>query len=93
MRDYPLWFASLATGVQTTRAVCKAAGVTSPTLYHHFGDKDGLALALVRQGSPSSWRASAPWLSGKKAGAGIPRGKWHRLRTARGESRAERKTG
>lgn len=34
----------------TTRAVCEAAGVKSPTLYHHFGDKDGLALALVRQG-------------------------------------------
>jgi len=32
----------------TTRAVCEAAGVTSPTLYHHFGD--GLAAALVRRG-------------------------------------------
>lgn len=34
----------------TTRAVCEAAGVKSPTLYHHFGDKDGLAAALVRRG-------------------------------------------
>ncbi|UUX97700.1 TetR/AcrR family transcriptional regulator [Aquabacterium sp. J223] len=34
----------------TTRAVCDAAGVKSPTLYHHFGDKDGLAAALVRRG-------------------------------------------
>jgi AcrR family transcriptional regulator len=34
----------------TTRAVCEAAGVTAPTLYHHFGDKDGLLGALVAQG-------------------------------------------
>ena len=34
----------------TTRAVCDAAGVKSPTLYHHFGDKDGLSAALVRRG-------------------------------------------
>lgn len=34
----------------TTRAVCEAAGVKSPTLYHHFGDKDGLERALVRRG-------------------------------------------
>jgi AcrR family transcriptional regulator len=31
----------------TTRAVCEAAGVTAPTLYHHFGDKDGLVAAVV----------------------------------------------
>jgi AcrR family transcriptional regulator len=34
----------------TTRAVCEAAGVTAPTLYHHFGDKDGLLSVLVAQG-------------------------------------------
>jgi AcrR family transcriptional regulator len=34
----------------TTRAVCRAAGVTAPTLYHHFGDKDGLLRAVVAQG-------------------------------------------
>ncbi len=34
----------------TTRAVCKAAGVTAPTLYHHFGDKDGLLRAVVARG-------------------------------------------
>jgi AcrR family transcriptional regulator len=33
----------------TTRAVCEAAGVTAPTLYHHFGDKDGLERALVKR--------------------------------------------
>jgi AcrR family transcriptional regulator len=31
----------------STRAVCDAAGITAPTLYHHFGDKDGLLAAVV----------------------------------------------
>jgi AcrR family transcriptional regulator len=34
----------------TTRAVCNAANVTAPTLYHHFGDMDGLVNALVNGG-------------------------------------------
>lgn len=34
----------------TTRAVCEAAGVKSPTLYHHFGDKSGLERALIQRG-------------------------------------------
>jgi AcrR family transcriptional regulator len=34
----------------TTRAVCEAAGVTAPTLYHHFGDKNGLVRAIVSEG-------------------------------------------
>jgi len=34
----------------TTRAVCEAAGVKAPTLYHHFGDKNGLAQALIQRG-------------------------------------------
>ena len=37
-------------GGLTTRAVCEAAGVKSPTLYHYFGDKDGLERAVVRRG-------------------------------------------
>jgi AcrR family transcriptional regulator len=31
----------------STRAVGEAAGVTAPTLYHHFGDKEGLLAAAV----------------------------------------------
>src|SRR5256714_15586469 len=31
----------------STRATCDAAGVTAPTLYHHFGDKEGLLGAVV----------------------------------------------
>src|SRR6185437_9322118 len=31
----------------STRATCEAAGVTAPTLYHHFGDKEGLLAAVV----------------------------------------------
>lgn len=34
----------------TTRSVCQAAGVTAPTLYHHFGDKTGLVRALIGRG-------------------------------------------
>jgi AcrR family transcriptional regulator len=34
----------------TTRAVLAEAGVTAPTLYHHFGDKDGLLDALIEEG-------------------------------------------
>ncbi|HSW06059.1 TetR/AcrR family transcriptional regulator [Aquabacterium sp.] len=34
----------------TTRAICAAVGITAPTLYHHFGDMDSLAMALIRQG-------------------------------------------
>jgi len=32
----------------TTRAVCECAGVTAPTLYHHYGDKDGLLRSLAQ---------------------------------------------
>lgn len=34
----------------STRAVCAAAGVGAPTLYHHFGDKKGLFDAVVAYG-------------------------------------------
>lgn len=34
----------------STRAVCAAAGVGAPTLYHHFGDKEGLLDAVVAYG-------------------------------------------
>ena len=31
----------------TTRAVCDATGVKAPTLYHHFGSKEGLVEAII----------------------------------------------
>lgn len=34
----------------STRAICEAAEVTQPTLYHHFGDKEGLIEAVVTEG-------------------------------------------
>ncbi|GAB3278947.1 TetR/AcrR family transcriptional regulator [Sinomonas notoginsengisoli] len=34
----------------STRQVTERAGVTAPTLYHHFGDKDGLMEAVVARG-------------------------------------------
>ncbi|MCE8039597.1 TetR/AcrR family transcriptional regulator [Halomonas sp. MCCC 1A11062] len=46
----------------TTRTVCEVAGVKAPTLYHHFGDKDGLERALVR-------RAMAEFMQRKRAPA------------------------
>src|SRR3984893_18082854 len=34
----------------STRAVCERAGVEAPTLYHHFGSKQGLIDAVIRHG-------------------------------------------
>ncbi|MBE1537418.1 TetR/AcrR family transcriptional regulator [Actinomadura algeriensis] len=34
----------------STRAICGAAGVGAPTLYHHFGDKQGLFDAVAAYG-------------------------------------------
>ena len=33
----------------STRAVCAIANVTAPTLYHHFGNADGLLSAAIAQ--------------------------------------------
>lgn len=43
----------------TTRVVCALAGVTAPTLYHHFGDKDGLLQAVAERQLMSFFSASA----------------------------------
>src|ERR1700757_1427320 len=48
----------------STRAICDAAGVTAPTLYHYFGDKDGLLAAVVDFG----WAA---FLETKRAVAAV----------------------
>ena len=57
----------------STRAVADAAGVTAPTLYHHFGDKEGLLSAVVEFGwahtlmwSPRVARTSAASLEAHK---------------------------
>src|ERR1700736_395183 len=34
----------------STRAVCERAGVEAPTLYHHFGSKQGLIDAVIQHG-------------------------------------------
>src|SRR2546421_11882691 len=34
----------------STRAVCALAGVQAPTLYHHFGSKQGLIDAVIQHG-------------------------------------------
>lgn len=37
-------------GEISTRAICELAGVQAPTLYHHFGSKQGLLDAVVSHG-------------------------------------------
>jgi AcrR family transcriptional regulator len=51
-------------GDVSIRDVCDAAGVTAPTLYHHFGDKDGLLVAVIDFG----WAA---FLDSKPIVAGV----------------------
>lgn len=33
----------------STRQICVAAGVTQPSLYHHFGSKEGLYVAVIQE--------------------------------------------
>src|SRR5437660_10208662 len=40
-------FAARGYDATPVRAIVEAAGVTKPTLYYHFGSKEGLAQALV----------------------------------------------
>ncbi|MEO5780653.1 MULTISPECIES: TetR/AcrR family transcriptional regulator [Arthrobacter] len=42
--------AASAGGPISTRQITQAAGVTAPTLYHHFGDKEGLFDAVIAEG-------------------------------------------
>jgi len=49
----------------STRAVCSLAGVTAPTLYHHFGSADGLLSAAMAE-------AFAQFLASKKAAEQSP---------------------
>lgn len=43
-------FAVKGYAATTVRDILRAAGVTAPVLYYHFGNKEGLFLALVRKG-------------------------------------------
>jgi AcrR family transcriptional regulator len=49
----------------STRAVCAIANVTAPTLYHHFGNADGLLSAAMAE-------AFAQFLASKKAATHSP---------------------
>ncbi|MGH8296665.1 MAG: TetR/AcrR family transcriptional regulator [Steroidobacteraceae bacterium] len=49
----------------STRAVCALAGVTAPTLYHHYGSADGLLSAAMAE-------AFAQFLERKKAAERSP---------------------
>ncbi|WP_459709037.1 TetR/AcrR family transcriptional regulator [Actinophytocola sp. KF-1] len=41
----------------STRAICERAGVQAPTLYHYFGNKQGLLAAVVETGFTEHMRA------------------------------------
>lgn len=47
-------------GTLSTRAVCRLAGVQAPTLYHHFGSKQGLIDAVIRHGFAQYVRSTSP---------------------------------
>ncbi|MGW5718147.1 TetR/AcrR family transcriptional regulator [Amycolatopsis sp. NPDC003865] len=47
-------------GPVSTRAICERAGVQAPTLYHHFGSKQGLLDAVVNYGFTQYVQAPAP---------------------------------
>ncbi|XZE53535.1 TetR/AcrR family transcriptional regulator [Planctomycetaceae bacterium SH139] len=56
-----------ATGI---REILKSAGVTQPTLYHHFADKAALLQALIEQHYGESQRRMAEVLVGEPSVAG-----------------------
>jgi AcrR family transcriptional regulator len=43
-------FATKGYAATSVRDIVSAAGVTAPSLYHHFGNKEGLFLAIMRVG-------------------------------------------
>jgi len=43
-------FAAHGYSATSIRDITREAGVTAPSLYHHFGNKEGLFLAIVRAG-------------------------------------------
>ncbi|MBO9577165.1 MAG: TetR/AcrR family transcriptional regulator [Microbacteriaceae bacterium] len=55
-------------GEVSTRAICEAAGVQAPALYHHFGSKQGLLDEVVSHG----FRRFLAARGGIEAGAGDP---------------------
>ncbi|MGB3444734.1 MAG: TetR/AcrR family transcriptional regulator [Actinophytocola sp.] len=58
----------------STRAICERAGVQAPTLYHHFGNKQGLLAAMVEDRFTTHMRA-APSLDSDPVAA--LRESWH----------------
>jgi AcrR family transcriptional regulator len=44
-------FARKGYAATTVRDILRAAGVTAPVLYYHFGNKEGLFLAMAHEGS------------------------------------------
>lgn len=61
----------------STRAVCERAGVTAPTLYHHFGSKQGLIDAVIGHGFSQYVDAEEPGADGDDPLAAVRAG-WDR---------------
>jgi AcrR family transcriptional regulator len=63
-------------GEVSTRAICEAAGVQAPTLYHHFGNKQNLLDAVITHGFKAflAQRAAAPAQAGSDPIDDIRRG-------------------
>ncbi|GAA4573171.1 TetR/AcrR family transcriptional regulator [Planotetraspora kaengkrachanensis] len=59
-------------GTVSTRAVCERAGVQAPTLYHHFGSKQGLLDAVVNYGFTQYIRGGEPGDTGDGEPGGDP---------------------
>ena len=67
-------FAAKGYAAASVRDILRAAGVTAPVLYHHFGSKEGLFLALARDGKEKVEAARAEALgAGGSAAARILR--------------------
>jgi TetR/AcrR family transcriptional regulator len=67
-------FAAKGYAAASVRDILRAAGVTAPVLYHHFGSKEGLFLALARDGKAKIEAARAEALgAGGSASARILR--------------------
>lgn len=58
----------------STRAICEAAGITAPTLYHHFGTKDALFEAVVAEGLARFLKGKRGAISGDEPVENVRRG-------------------
>src|SRR5262245_62390826 len=78
-------------GALSIRELCDRVGVTAPTIYHHFGDKDGLVAevvdacfaefdrALAAAPTPSDPVAALAWVGERYVAYGVAHPAHYRL--------------